>query len=115
MRSRIVMSNAWGRSGNVVRSGARSAGGLEAEARCGAADSRYQVRLYNYALSPGSCVGSEAIQDKESEPFEELFPELVDKLRNQSADSHLLTTRTAYRNLSEILLDGYIDVRFSSN
>jgi len=80
------MSNAWGRSRTIAQTGARRADGLEEESRYAGPDSRNQVRLYNYTLSPGRSVGSEE-PDEESEPLEELFPELVDKLLTQFSQS----------------------------
>lgn len=60
-----------------------------------------QVREYNYALSPGRYVGSEE-PDEESEPFEELFPELVEKLSGQMAESRRLQD-TIEANLGSIM------------
>ena len=48
-----------------------------------------QVREYNYALSRGRCMGSEE-PEEEREPFEELFPELLQTLERQFAESRTL-------------------------
>jgi type I restriction enzyme M protein len=59
-----------------------------------------QVREYNYALSPGRYVGSEE-PDEESEPFEELFPELTARLKEQMAEARRLQDAIE-RNLDAI-------------
>ena len=83
-----------------MHSGARSAAGLEGESGFAAVATIDQVREYNYALSAGRYVGSEEL-DGEGEPFEELFPQLVCRFRQQSAASAQLTA-TIEDRLSEM-------------
>ena len=106
MRSRVVMSNAWG-SGKVVHSGVTSAGGLEEESRYAGADSDNQVRLSNYTLSPRRCVGSEE-PDEESEPLEEFFPKLVKHLSHEM-DATRHPSESIRESLSEMALDAIDD------
>jgi len=60
-----------------------------------------QVREYNYALSPGRYVGSEEA-DEDSEPFEELFPELTAKLKEQMNEGRRLQEQIE-RNLDSVV------------
>ncbi len=59
------------------------------------------VREYNYALSPGRYVGSEEI-DEDSEPFEELFPELAARLKDQMSEGRRLQEQIE-RNLDSVV------------
>ena len=56
-----------------------------------------QVREYGYALSPGRYVGAE-VNDEEGEPFEELYPKLVEELEEQMDKSQELSD-TIRKNL----------------
>ncbi len=59
-----------------------------------------RIREYNYALSPGRYVSSEA-PDEESEPFEVLFPELTARLKEQMAEGRRLQ-KIIERNLASV-------------
>jgi len=58
------------------------------------------VREYGYALSPGRYVGVE-VNDEEGEPFEELYPKLVEELEEQMDRSRELSD-TIRKNLEMV-------------
>ena len=87
----------------MVNTGARGAGGLVEESGFAAVATIDQVREYNYTLSPGRSVGSEG-QDKESEPFEEWFPTLLERLQVQFKRAHYLQTEIR-SNLEKVELE----------
>ncbi len=60
-----------------------------------------EIREHRYALTPGRYVGAEEIED-EKQPFNERFPRLVEKLREQFADAEYLSGEVS-RHLERLL------------